>query len=180
MSDYLLDTNILRYWYDTRCDEHANILRHVEAARRPDPQTGYISRLFISVVTLGEIEFGHRVAEVPDEKKQAEYMAFVREQGPERLEIVTHVGERYGQLKAWLFNNCSPNWMRRRAKRLSQLEYPVPAEELGANENDLWIAAQAIAHRFVLVTHDSRGNFGKLLHHFSETLGMLGVQDWGR
>ena len=174
MPDYLLDTNILRYWYDTRCDEHANVVRSVQAARRPDPQTGYISRLFISVVTLGEIEFGHRVTATPDVRKRAEYMAFVREQCPERLEIVTHVGERYGQLKAWLFENCPPPG----AERLRQLVHPITAEELGADENDLWIAAQAITFRLVLVTHDSRGSFGELLHHFKTTLGILDVDDW--
>ncbi len=176
LRDYLLDTNILRYWYDTRCDEHANVVRNVEAARRPDPQTGYVSRFFTSVVTLGEIEFGHRVTGTPDVRKQAEYMAFVREQCPERLQIVTHVAERYGQLKAWLFENCPPPG----AKRLRQLEDPVTAEELGADENDLWIAAQAITHQFVLVTHDFRGSFGKLLRHFKTTLRILDVDDWAR
>jgi len=178
--NYLLDTNILRYWYDTRCDEHASILRNVEAARRRDPQTGYVSRLFISVVTLGEIEFGHRVVKTPDKKKQAGYMAFVREQCPERLEIVRHVAEDYGELKAWLFENCSPKRMRPRAKRLRQLVDPITAEELGADENDLWIAAQAITFGLVLVTHDTRGNFGKLLRHFSKTLRILDVDDWAR
>ncbi len=56
MADYLLDTNILRYWYDTACGEHVKVAGWVNAARQPDPQTNYVSRLFVSVVTLGEIE----------------------------------------------------------------------------------------------------------------------------
>jgi len=59
--DYLLDTNILRYWYDTTCAENVSVVSRVNAARQPDPQTNYVSRLFVSIVTLGEIDYGHRV-----------------------------------------------------------------------------------------------------------------------
>jgi len=173
--DYLLDTNILRYWYDTDCPEHANVLVHVSSARRPDPQSGYISRLFISIVTLGEIVYGHRVVLAPDPAKQAAFSTFVAQQCPQALELNAHVTEHYGDLKAWLFNNCSPKSKRSRARRLRQLVDPISAEELGAQDNDLWIAAQAITHNLVLVTHDSRGNFGRILRAFSPTLQ---VEDW--
>ena len=79
MSDYLLDTNILRYWYDDGCLEHANVLARVQDVCLPDPETQYIPRLFVSIVTLGEIEYGHRYAQVPNVSEQLKYQTFVRE-----------------------------------------------------------------------------------------------------
>lgn len=175
MADYLLDTNILRYWYDTDCDEHARVIARVNTVRQPDLQTHYVSRLFVSVVTLGEMQYGHRVAPNPDPAKQAEYAKFVREQCPVALGMTEHVAEQYGEMRAWLFNNCGPTANKGKAKRAEQLVYPSTGKDLGIDENDIWIAAQAKTHNLVLVTHDSRGNFGKVLRQFSLTLT---VEDW--
>lgn len=144
-------------------------------ARTPDPQSGYISRLFISVVTLGEIEYGHRVVLTPDVAKQTAFSTFISQQCPQPLELNAHVTEQYGELRAWLFNNFSPRTRRSRARRIEELVAPVTARELGVQENDLWIAAQAMTHNLTLVTHDSRGNFAKLLAAFKATLR---VEDW--
>jgi len=177
VSDYLLDTNILRYWYDDRCPEHTKVLAHVQAVRQPDPQTSYIPRLFISAVTVGEIEYGHRYVLNPDRAEQAEYVAFVRRQCPESLEIDSHVSEYYGELKAWLMSTFAPKAMRTKARRLGQLVHPTTVEPLGIEENDVWIAAQAITFGLVLVTNDTRGRFGELQRHFARTLR---VENWAK
>jgi tRNA(fMet)-specific endonuclease VapC len=175
VSDYVLDTNILRYWYDTTCVEHAKVVTRVKAARQPDPQTNYVPRLFVSVVTLGEIEYGHRVAPAPDAAKQAAYTKFVQQQCPVALEMTKHVVEQYGEMRAWLFNNCGPVAKKSKVKRAEELVNPATGKELGIDENDIWIAAQAKTHNLVLVTHDFRGNFGKVLKQFSPALI---VEDW--
>jgi len=175
VADYLLDTNILRYWYDTRRPEHAKVMSRVEVVRQPDSQTQYVPRLFISVITLGEIEQGHRSAQTPNASVQSEYMTFVRKECPEPLEITTHVSDPYGQLKAWLFNKFSDKKKRTKAERAKQSVYPASARELGAEENDIWIAAQAMTLNLVLVTHDSRGHFGELQRQFATTLR---VENW--
>lgn len=184
MADYLLDTNIISYWYDSKPDEHGrpksthhNVIANVERVRAPDQQTSYGSRFFVSVVTLGEIEFGHRAAPNPDPKKQAEYARFVREQCPEPLELTKHVADQYGQMRAWLFNTCGPNANKTRPKRAEQLVFPVTGQQLGIDENDLWIAAQAMTYNLVLVTHDRGGNFGKVLTQF---VASLRVEDWAK
>jgi len=178
MSDnYLLDTNILRYWYDTACPENAQVLARVQVVRQADPQTRYVPRLFISVVTIGEIEYGYKANPTKDPRKQSEYLAFVREECPERLEIAEHVGQHYGELKAWLFRSFSDGKKRTKSGLANELIDPTTARELGADENDLWIAAQAMAHNLVLVTHDSRGRFGQLLRQFG---ARLRVEDWAR
>jgi len=173
--DYLLDINILSYWYDSRRPEHPMVLAHVKTVCQPDPQTQYVPRLFISVVTLGEIEQGHRSAATPNASAQSEYMTFVREQCPEPLEITKHVAVPYGELKAWLFNKFSDKKKRTKAQRAKQIVDPITARELGADENDIWIAAQAMTLNLVLVTHDSRGHFGELQRQFATTLR---VEDW--
>ncbi|MBE3123806.1 MAG: PIN domain-containing protein [Planctomycetes bacterium] len=188
MPDYLLDTNIVAYWYDSRRPEHAKVLDHIEAVRQPDPQTPYVPRLFVSVVTIGEIEYGHRVVAMPNVSKQSEYLSkqseylkFVGEQCLEPLVITRHVGERYGNLRAWLFKEFSDK--KKRARWPEELADPTTAKSLGVQENDIWIAAQAITHNFVLVTHDSRGHFGELQRHFAETLRVedkLRVEDWAK
>ena len=182
MADYLLDLNILNYWYDAACAENPKVEARVKTLSQADPVTNYVPRFFVSVVTLGEIEYGSRASHVPDPVKQAEYaemdaakVKFVLEQCPEVLEITRHVAEQYGELKAWLFNNCAPNTKKSKKMRTEELVNPSTGKELGIDENDLWIAAQAKTHKLVLVTHDSRGNFGKMLKQFSATLD---VEDW--
>lgn len=173
--DYLLDTNIVAYWYDTTRSEHPKIIDRIDTIKKLEPVTKYVPRLFVSVVTLGEIEYGHRVAHAPDTVRQAEYARFVRNQFPEVLEITNYVAEQYGELRAWLFNNCGPKAKKSKAKRAEELVNPTTGKELGIDENDIWIAAQAKVHNFVLVTHDSRGNFGKVLEQFAP---VLMVEDW--
>lgn len=175
MPDYLLDTNILSYWYNTNCAEHGRVAARANVSRQADPQSNYVSRLFISIITLGEIEYGHRVDHQPDAAKQAAYAKFVREQCPIALELSSHVAEQYGEMRAWLFNNCGPKAKKSNARRAEELVNPTTGKELGIDENDIWIAAHAKTHNLVLVTHDSRGNFGKVLKQFSATLA---VEDW--
>lgn len=183
MPDYLLDTNILSYWYNPNCAENEKVVARVNAVRKQDPATVYVPRFFVSVITLGEIEYGARASHVPDPAKQAEYEArdaakkkFVLEQCPEVLELTKHVVEQYGELRAWLFNNCGPRVKRRSKKaRAEELVYPTTGKELGIDENDIWIAAQAKTHNLVLVTRDSKGNFGKLLKEFEPKMV---VEDW--
>ena len=175
MPDYLLDTNIVAYWYNTSISEHAKVLDRISVVKLPDPTTKYVPRLYVSIVTLGEIEYGHRVASAPDIAKQTEFMRFVREQCPVVLEIIDDVAAHYGELRAWLFDNCGPKVRKSKVKRAEELVNPATGKELGIDENDIWIAAQAKAHNFVLVTHDSRGNFGKVLKQFSPALA---TEDW--
>lgn len=183
MADYLLDTNIISFWYDTKPDSagqlkstHIRVAGNVARVRAPD-QNGHVPRLFVSTVTLGEVEYGHRSASTPDPAKQADYATFIREQCPEALDITRHVAEQYGQMRSWLFNNCGPRAGWSKKKRAEQLVFPASGQELCIDENDLWIAAQAVTYQLVLVTNDRKGNLGKVLQQFSTSLQ---VEDWAR
>lgn len=175
MADYLLDTNIVSYWYDASRPQHSRVIRRIDAVKQPSAIDGYVPRLYVSVVTLGEIEYGHRVVPVPGISEQAEYRRFVREQFPEVLGMTDDAAEHYGELRAWLFENCGPKAKRSKVRRAEELVHPTTGRELGIDENDIWIAAQAKAHNLVLVTHDSRGNLGKVLRQFADSLM---VEDW--
>jgi tRNA(fMet)-specific endonuclease VapC len=60
----------------------------------------------------------------------------------------------YGSLRARIFEKYAPNERRCRGLRPEQLIDLVTSRELGIQENDLWIAAQALEYNLVLVTND--------------------------
>ena len=147
MRGYLLDTNIVAYWYNEGCPEHAKVIEHVSAVPKGAPLT-------ISVVTLGEIEFGHRAQSPSDTPVQVRCNQFIAEQFPRQLEIGKATTIYYGAWRARLFEKLAPREKRTKVTRPEQLVDPVTSRELGIQENDLWIAAQAMEYNLVLVTHD--------------------------
>jgi predicted nucleic acid-binding protein len=65
---YLLDTNIVRYWFDERRSEHQRVVQHIQ--KLPDA-----TPLMISAITLGEIEYGLQVARI--DALTRDYRAFM-------------------------------------------------------------------------------------------------------
>src|SRR6266571_6114553 len=111
----------------------------------------------ISAITLGEIEFGLQVSKVStpeQEASQEELRVFIDTNLPMVLDVTKATRIYYGSLRASVFEKYAPNARRRRGLRPVQLIDPVPARELGIQENDLWIAAQALEYNLVLVTND--------------------------
>ncbi len=153
MRDFLLDTQIIRYWYDTDCPQHQAVIGNINTTRSaivpPDPQP----KLLISVVTLGEIEFGHRVQVSDHAIDNAARLRFVQ-QLPAPLELTQEAAESYADLRMRLFNKYAPGEKRKPKMRPEQLMDPTTALSLQIQENDLWICAQAVAHGMVLVTND--------------------------
>lgn len=62
---------------------------------------------------------------------------------------------------------------RRKGLRPEQLVDPTTAKELDIQENDLWLAAQALEHNLVLVSHDKMTRLRKVAEE-------LRVQDWAK
>lgn len=149
--DYLLDTNILSYWFDPNCAEHelvkSRLLALANSARQPT--------LFISSITIGEIEYGHQAEQQPLRQAiQAQFWGFL-EARLVPIDVRRSTGLEYGALRAALFERFAPRKGRRRGLRVEQLVHPVTAKSLGIQENDLWIAAQALEYDLTLVTHDA-------------------------
>ena len=145
MASYLLDTNIIRSWYDGNATVKANA-----DARDAD------SPLHISVITRGEIEYGHALNPHGAGPKRTDYIEFVKKRLPWVLVVSKHTAEPYGHIRAMLINKFPPSggWSKQGKKRAEQLYDPAAARELGIDENDLWIVAQAVERNLVLVTSD--------------------------
>ena len=86
---------------------------------------------------------------------QDEYTRFIRKELPVRLEVNLDAVAVYGELRSRLFNKYAPREKRKRGMRPEQLVDPITSKELGIQENDLWLCAQAAAHDMVLVTNDA-------------------------
>ena len=166
---YLLDTNIISLWFDEKDEPgHSRVVAHVNALTDPD-------LLRTSVIVLGEIDYGHR-AESP--RRNTSIQQTYREFVARRIPIAYDVGKAttlyYGPLRARLFEKFAPKRKKGKKLRPEQLKDPVTALELGIDENDLWLAAQALERNLVLVTHDK-------MKRIQEVLGgdfRLRIEDW--
>jgi tRNA(fMet)-specific endonuclease VapC len=160
---YLLDNNIVRYWFDGECPEHGRVCQRIQ--RLP---AGTL--LVISAITLGEIEYGLRALDAaPD--FEAEFAGFIHEQLPMVLSVTATTRIDYGSIRARLFRKYAPGELRRKVRWPEQLLDPVTGLTLGIQENDLWIAAQAVEHNLVLVSNDR-------LTRLREAAPELRVENW--
>lgn len=167
MEGYLLDTNIVRFWFDPTRSEHVRVRSRIEALPEDAP-------MMISAITLGEIEYGHRaLGESGDPEQERDFLEFVQKRLPTILNVERHTRIAYGSLRARLFEKYAPKDRRKKGLRPEQLIDPTTAKELGIQENDLWIAAQALEHNLVLVSHDKMTRLRKVAEE-------LRVQDWAK
>ena len=175
MDGYLIDTQTISYWFDEKSTEHNAVQAAAETRRGKMPL--YVSvPLYVSAITVGEIAYGHAVNPAGAGPQREAFLEFVRARlNPHRLEVSRHTAEPYGQLRAALFEKFAPNWKKRRPERPEELCDPATGRELGIQENDLWIVAQAAERNVVLVTHDK-------LVHIREALTDVGfrvrIEDW--
>lgn len=152
--DFLIDTQTIRYWYDTACPQHKAVVANIESLRQQVESWEHKPRLLVSVITLGENEFGYRVNPSLSSSSKAEYFAFVTQRLGAALDVTKDTATAYGELRKRLFGKV-PKEKRRRKMRPEQLIDPITSRELGIQENDLWLCAQAVAHDMVLVTNDA-------------------------
>jgi len=169
MRDYLIDTNIWEYWFNPKQKPfHSNVLNSVEKVKREE------NRLWISVITWGEIEYGYGSMKEKERSLETEFRQFVNDQSPVVFDIDKHVTKAYGEIRAKLFERYGPEEKKRKGKQPEQLIDPVTATELGVQENDLWITAQALTKDLILVTNDK-----KLIRPITEILGdKLKTENW--
>ncbi len=151
MAFYLLDTNVASWLLDAQHKRHPDVVSFVN-------QAGGDSHIYISRITIAEIQYGYKVHSNVD---------LVRKQAIEQRlklfqprEIDRHTTEPYSDIRAKLFQEFASNAKKGKvsAKRPEELVERTTGRELGIQENDLWIAAIAVQYNLVLVTQDKMKN----------------------
>jgi tRNA(fMet)-specific endonuclease VapC len=161
VNGYLLDTNMVgHYW-----NNHPNVIARIRSLAAG---TG----IFMSAITLGEIEFGHAITTSTDHSRREEFERFVRNEFHTTLllQITRHTACHYGHLKSELFRRFPPSGPRE--NHPERCIDRATGAELCIDENDLWIAAQAIEHNLVLVTNDEMVRIRRVAG------SLLDVEDW--
>jgi predicted nucleic acid-binding protein len=167
MRAFLLDTNIWTYWFDPKTDSklHANIQERLKSLPS-------FARLSISVISWGEIDYGYNVNRKKEQSREVEFRKFISGVAPWLVPINRHTAKTYGELRARLFDKYAEKNKRTKKRRPEQLIDPVTSLELKIQENDLWIAAQAISRNLMLVTNDA-------MEHIREVAGnSLHIDNW--
>jgi len=143
---YLLDTCVASALWDELHAKHHLFRRRWEKLQS--------DRVFVSVVTLAEVEYGLRVAPCVDDARQRRVRQAMS--AFEVLPVDRHVVESYAELRARLFARYSPKDARGRLKArvVPDLWEQTPDKRLGVQENDLWIASQAMERAYILATTD--------------------------
>jgi len=147
MAGYLFDTNIWSYAFEQATFVTDKIQKFEN------------SQIYLSVVVWGEVIFG---AKANPKFPFDEYREFIHKDKPLILPIDEHVAEVFGALKAEIFKKKSAKVFRANSGRENLLKNPIPAKDIGVDENDLWLAAQALAHNLILITGDRMQNILEL------------------
>ena len=147
MDGYLLDTTAASVLWDQKHHDHQMIRGFLQGVAE--------SPTWVSIVVLGEVTYGLKTAPQMDENRQAEVRRKMA-RFPSILDVNKHTIEPYSDLRAALFKKYSRKDTRGRLKTKwpEDLLDRTSAKKLGVQENDLWIAAQAIQHNLILITSD--------------------------
>lgn len=154
--DYLLDTNIIRYIHELEAGSQSNECQALKTRLRSLPQS---ARIFLSPITVGEVEYGIRVGPYDDpHNEKYKKLVNILTSYP-CLSIDCNIArEYYSLLRAKLYNKYAPKIKKRKAgrkKRIEEWKDPTTSKELQIQENDLWISAIALAYNLILVTDDA-------------------------
>ena len=164
---YLLDTCIASIALDAGSFQHLNVRKQL--ASFDDSST-----VWISAITIGEIEYGLGLYPWLDSgRSQSIRDGFAKY---EVLHTDKHTGYYYGSIRAALFKQYAPRDARnkiRKGTRAEDLTDRTTSKTLGIQENDLWIAALAVEYNIVLVTRDKMSRIleaAKDLHCYDRSL----------
>jgi tRNA(fMet)-specific endonuclease VapC len=159
MKGYLLDTNVIFRWQSG----HATILTKIASLPVNAP-------LRVSVITLGEIRFGYAKNPATDQNKRDEFERWLKETFPNPLPLTQDTTQYYGDIRAQLFRQYPP--CGRKENHPEMCYDKITAKELAIDENDLWVASQALEHNLVLVSND------RMKRIRTAAGNVLDIEDW--
>ncbi|MCD0495548.1 PIN domain-containing protein [Achromobacter sp. MY14] len=129
------------------------------------------AKVYASVVTLSEMRFGMellplRTPVLPHAAIDGIKTRIAWLEKSSLLDITKHVAHEHAALRAAYANAIAPNLLQKAKLKSKPPEMwidKLPASKLLITENDLWLAATAIAHDLRLVTRD--GDYKQLSIH---------------
>lgn len=146
MDTYLLDTNLVSVLYDVSRTNHLAVRNALAAFDTNAPQ-------LVSVITIGELRFGLALSRAAG-RPLAHIEACIEQTEEHPLaEVGRHTAEAFGYVKSNValrrvdIQRRIPRWVEAWSDR-------VTGQLLQIDENDLWIAAQAVERNLVVVTSD--------------------------
>jgi predicted nucleic acid-binding protein len=164
LSAFLLDSNILFHMLDARRSGHTAAWNHLHAL----PSGSHIA---ISAIALAESDVGCCLGTRDLATARTEIAELVRHNGFFIEPVTQHTAPFYGELKAKLFKRFQP----KRARWPEKWKDKPTGADIGVEEPDLIMAAQALEHGYVLVTGDSMDNIQTVLK--AESMALTFV-DW--
>lgn len=146
MDAYLLDTNLVSVLYDARRSNHQTVRQAVSTFDSQAPQ-------LVSAITIGELRFGLTLSRAAGRPlTHIEACIEAAEEHP-LAEVGRYTAEAFAYAKASValqrvdIRSRVPRWVEGWTDR-------VTGQHLQIDENDLWIAAQALERNLVVVTSD--------------------------
>lgn len=146
MDTYLLDTNLVSVLYDARRPNHETVRQAVAALPERAAQ-------LVSVITIGELRFGLNLARAASQPLTHIETCLTRSEAHPLAEVTRHTADAFATVKSSValaridVRRRIPRWVEAWADRVS-------GQLLQVDENDLWIAGQALERNYVIVTSD--------------------------
>lgn len=146
MDTYLLDTNLVSVLYDRGRPNHRAVRAALLAFDPAAPQ-------LVSAITMGELRFGLALSRAAGRPLDHIEACIERTEEHPLAEVSRHTAEAFGYVKSSValqrvdIRKRVPRWVEGWSDR-------VTGQLLQIDENDLWIAAQAVERNLVVVTSD--------------------------
>lgn len=154
---YLLDTSVASIAVNIGSTKHAAVQRFIAGTPL------FADQIFLSVVTVAEIHAGvaalaQKVPPVARERiEEIDRRAQLIGQLGTILPVTTHIAKEHATIKIAYARKYAPALLQKAALKSKPVELwheGLVASSLQVTENDLWIAATAIAHDLTLLTAD--------------------------
>lgn len=146
MDTYLLDTNIVSVLYDASRPNHLAVLTALAALDPSAPQ-------LVSAITIGELRFGLALSRAVGRPLAHIEACIERTEEHPLAEVGRHTAEAFGHVKSSVARQ-RVDILRRKPRWVEAWSDRVTGQLLQIDENDLWIAAQAVERNLVIVTSD--------------------------
>lgn len=146
MDTYLLDTNLVSVLYDARRSNHVAVRQAIAALPAQAAQ-------IVSVVTIGELRFGLALSRAAGQPLTHIEACLASTEAHPLGEVTRHTADAFATVKSGIalaridIRRRIPRWVEAWTDRVS-------GQLLQIDENDLWIAAQALERNYVVVTCD--------------------------